>query len=91
MNNGITAIEYSLGEDLLSLEALEQQGLLESAAGQLHEFGFGFCRISRRSGRAPGTKGRLRRDWADGIPRDHDVQRVKANSQRSKLTETRSR
>lgn len=40
------------GEELLSLETLEQQGLLDSAAEQLREFGFASCRISRRSGAA---------------------------------------
>lgn len=49
MNTGITAIEYTLGEETLSLEALEAQGLLESPAEQLREFGFASCRVTRRT------------------------------------------
>jgi 3-oxoacyl-[acyl-carrier-protein] synthase-3 len=52
MNNGITAIEYTLGEETLSLEALEEQGLLDSPAEQLHQFGFASCRVTRRSSAA---------------------------------------
>ena len=52
MNSGITAIEYTLGEEPVLLQALEQQGLLESTAEQLYEFGFSSCRVSRRSGAA---------------------------------------
>lgn len=49
MNTGITAIEYTLGEEHLSLLSLEGRRLLYSPAEQLQEFGFAFCHVSRRS------------------------------------------
>jgi 3-oxoacyl-[acyl-carrier-protein] synthase III len=44
---GISAIEYVLGSDAVSVEELEARGLLESPSGQLREFGFRCARLSR--------------------------------------------
>jgi 3-oxoacyl-[acyl-carrier-protein] synthase-3 len=43
---GIAAIEYILGSDTVSLEKLETQGLLESPAARLREFGFACVHVS---------------------------------------------
>jgi 3-oxoacyl-[acyl-carrier-protein] synthase III len=45
---GISAIEYILGSDRVSLEELETQGLLESPAARLREFGFACAQVSRQ-------------------------------------------
>jgi 3-oxoacyl-[acyl-carrier-protein] synthase-3 len=45
---GIAAIEYILGSDTVSPETLETQGLLESPAARLREFGFACVRVSRQ-------------------------------------------
>ena len=52
---GISAIEYILGSDAVSVEELEAQGLLDSPAARLREFGFTSARVSQDSGYALAT------------------------------------
>ncbi len=47
MDVGISGIEYILGSDAVSVEELEAQGLLDTPALRLREFGFGCARLSR--------------------------------------------
>src|SRR5438034_9897588 len=49
MQVGISAIEYALGSDTVSVEELEARGLLDSPAARLSEFGFSCARLSRES------------------------------------------
>lgn len=44
---GVPAIEYVLGSETVSMEELEAQGLLETPAIRMREFGFQYVRISR--------------------------------------------
>jgi 3-oxoacyl-[acyl-carrier-protein] synthase III len=46
---GISAVEYVLGSETVSLEELEIQGLLESPAARLRDFGFECARVSRQA------------------------------------------
>jgi 3-oxoacyl-[acyl-carrier-protein] synthase III len=55
MHVGISAIEYALGSDAVSLEDLEARGLLDSPAARLREFGFRCARLSRESSYALAT------------------------------------
>jgi 3-oxoacyl-[acyl-carrier-protein] synthase III len=55
MQVGISAIEYVLGSDAVSLEELEARGLLDSHAARLREFGFSCARLSRESSYALAT------------------------------------
>ena len=67
MNAGITALEYTLGEESISLEALERQGLLDSPADQLRQFGFGSCRTTRRAASS------LAQECAQRLLEKHDI------------------
>ena len=49
MHVGISAIEYALGSDAVSVEELEARGLLDSPAARLREFGFTCAQLSRDS------------------------------------------
>lgn len=55
MHVGISAIEYVLGADSVSIEELEARGLLDSSASRLCEFGFICARLSRESSYALAT------------------------------------
>jgi len=44
---GVTAIEYVLGAETVSVEELENRGLLETPAGRLQEFGFHCVHLSQ--------------------------------------------
>jgi 3-oxoacyl-[acyl-carrier-protein] synthase-3 len=55
MQVGISAIEYVLGSDAVSMEELEARGLLDSPAARLCEFGFSCARLSRESSYALAT------------------------------------
>jgi len=55
MQVGISAIEYVLGSDTVSIEELEARGLLDSPAARLREFGFSCARLSRESSYALAT------------------------------------
>lgn len=55
MHVGISAIEYVLGSDTVSVEELEARGLLDSPAARLREFGFTGARLSRDSAYALAT------------------------------------
>jgi 3-oxoacyl-[acyl-carrier-protein] synthase-3 len=46
---GISAIQYVLGSDEISLEELEARGMLDSPAATLSEFGFSSALLSRES------------------------------------------
>jgi 3-oxoacyl-[acyl-carrier-protein] synthase III len=46
---GVPAIEYVLGEETLDVEELDAQGLLETPANRMREFGFQYVRTSRES------------------------------------------
>lgn len=52
---GISAIEYTLGSDSVSVEELELQGLLDSSASRMREFGFKRAHISREPAHALAT------------------------------------
>jgi len=47
MQVGISAIEYVLGSDTVSVDELEARGMLDSPAVRLSEFGFSCARLSR--------------------------------------------
>ncbi len=49
MQVGISAIEYVLGSDTVSVDELEARGLLDSPAARLSEFGFSCARLSGES------------------------------------------
>ncbi|MFZ0564524.1 MAG: 3-oxoacyl-[acyl-carrier-protein] synthase III C-terminal domain-containing protein [Terriglobales bacterium] len=49
MQVGISAIEYILGSETVSVDELETRGMLESPAARLSEFGFSCARLSRES------------------------------------------
>ena len=49
MQVGISAIEYVLGSNPVSVEELEARGLLDSPAARLREFGFSCARLSPES------------------------------------------
>ncbi len=49
MQVGISAIEYVLGSDTVSVDELEARGMLDSPAVRLSEFGFSCARLSRES------------------------------------------
>ena len=55
MQVGISAIEYVLGSDTVSVEELEARGALDSPAARLSEFGFSCARLSRESSYALAT------------------------------------
>ena len=46
---GISAIEYALGSEAVSIEDLEARGLLDSPGVRLRDFGFNCARLSRES------------------------------------------
>lgn len=55
MHVGISAIEYVLGSDAVTVEELEARGLLDSPAARLREFGFTCAQLSRDSSYALAT------------------------------------
>jgi 3-oxoacyl-[acyl-carrier-protein] synthase III len=55
MHVGISAIEYILGSDAVTVEELEARGLLDSPAARLREFGFTCAQLSRDSSYALAT------------------------------------
>ena len=52
---GISAIEYVLGSEAVSVEALAAQGLLDSPAARMREFGFTYAHLSREPAHALAT------------------------------------
>jgi 3-oxoacyl-[acyl-carrier-protein] synthase-3 len=70
MHVGISAIEYILGADSVSIEELEARGLLDSSASRLCEFGFSCARLSRESSYALATATAKKLLETTGIDRD---------------------
>ncbi len=69
MQVGISAIEYVLGSDAVSVEELEARDLLDSSAARLREFGFGCARLSRESSYALATAATNKLLGATGVDR----------------------
>jgi 3-oxoacyl-[acyl-carrier-protein] synthase-3 len=69
MRVGISAIEYVLGSDTVSVDELEARGALDSPAARLSEFGFSCARLSRDSSHALATAATNKLLCATGVDR----------------------